>query len=127
MVDARIHRDDRVENARLRIAIETEKNLAERHANLRAKASRAVLGPEFTSPLGGEDAPARRIRRCLLRGLEPAERMCRLVLLRDDLIDAWLAAHRVLERFLCGLVVVVVNLLVVGRFPMDEHAAHAHE
>lgn len=44
----------------------------------------------------------------------------------DDLVDLRLARHGVLDRGLRRVVVELVNLFVVGRFPVDEDAADDH-
>src|SRR4051812_5590807 len=79
------------------------------------------------NPRQSRGLPTRAASTPIPRRLEPAERMCCFILARDDLVDTGLAAHRVLECFLRGLVVVVVDLLVVLGVPMDEHAANAYE
>src|SRR5262245_2561996 len=48
--------------------------------------------------------------------------MLHLVALRDDLLWRWIARNRALNRFFGRLIVVILNLLVVGGIPMDEHA-----
>src|SRR5262249_11276052 len=50
------------------------------------------------------------------------EWMLDVVPLGDDLGGLRRARDRALDRFLHGLVVVFLDLLVVGRFPVDEHA-----
>src|SRR5258708_19649348 len=46
------------------------------------------------------------------------------VLARQDLIDLGLAAHRPLDGELGRLVVVLVDLVVILRLPLDEDAPH---
>ena len=48
--------------------------------------------------------------------------MLRRLRAREDVAHGRLAAERARDRFLRRLIVVVVDLLVVGRFPVDEHA-----
>ena len=48
--------------------------------------------------------------------------MLDLVALCDDLGSRRLAIHGTCDRFLHGAIIVVLNLLVVGRIPMNEHA-----
>src|SRR5689334_1691162 len=50
------------------------------------------------------------------------ERMLDLVALGDDLGDLRLARNGTRDGFLGGLVVVLLDLLVVGGVPVDEHA-----
>src|SRR5262245_13426015 len=57
--------------------------------------------------------------------LEALEWMRDLIFAGNDFVDRRLAPHRVLDRVLRGRVVVVVDLLVVRRFPVDENAADA--
>src|ERR1700674_3061220 len=46
--------------------------------------------------------------------------MLDLVALRNHLRGLGLAGHRAGERLLCGAIIVILGLLVVGRIPMDE-------
>ena len=50
-----------------------------------------------------------------------------LIFAGDDFVDRGFARHGVLDRVLGGRVVVVVDLLVVRCFPVNEHAADADE
>ena len=53
--------------------------------------------------------------------------MLDLVALRDDLVHARLTRDGAGDRFLGGAIIVVLDLLVVGRFPMNEHADQAEQ
>src|SRR5436190_21626478 len=55
-----------------------------------------------------------------------AERVLGRVLLGGDLVDLGEALHGVLDGHLGGLVVVLVDLGVVLRVPVDEHPADDH-
>src|SRR4051812_18198286 len=55
-------------------------------------------------------------------GILSGERMLDLVALGDDLGHLRFAVDGSRDRFLGGAIIVVLDLLVVGGFPMDEHA-----
>ncbi len=79
-----------------------------RAAYRRAAPSRSQAGRAARSPAG--------------RSLVGAERMLGGIALGDDFLRRRMTGDGALDRFLGRLVIVFLNLLVVGGFPMDEHA-----
>src|SRR5262245_62976207 len=71
--------------------------------------ARAGLAPASVRDVGTEIALGR-------------ERMLDLVALGDDLGGLRLAVDGACDRFLGGAIIVFLDFLVVGGFPMDEHA-----
>ena len=56
-----------------------------------------------------------------------SKRMLHLIALRNYFGNLGLSGHRARDRFLRGAIIEVLDLLVVGRFPMDEHADAAEQ
>ncbi len=87
----------------------------------RIAAIRALAGPRKLYAAGGIRGAADLADLARAGVAGGGERMLDLVALRDHLRGLGLAGHRARERLLGGAIIVILDLLVIGRIPMDEH------
>lgn len=108
-ISAGIDRDHAIEYRRLRIGVELNEDFGLVHDY--SKCRSRLSADERKAASGSNELFLKWMRRFLLG---------------DDLVDLRLIAHGTLDGQFRGFVVVLVDLAVVGRVPVNEHAADDH-